>query len=317
MRRVSWFAVAAVLIAPMGFGGAARAQDAAEGDVEAGPPAEYQALIEQALEESAGSRWAEARVIFRRAHGLYPNARTLRGIGMVSFEMREYAEAVRSLRLALADERRALTQEQRAQAEALLGRSLGFVGRYTLEAVPEGATLLVDGRAVEPEPDGTLMLSVGRHRVEVRTADDSWSGSWAVAGGAEEPLPIVMERAQRAEPDIAVPAQPQPPPEYREVYQVPVGGAVVTAIGGVTLIVGVVLFAIGMSDFAAVDNAPAGSSRWADFQQAYDRAPVLTGVGGAMMGIGGAATIGGGVWLGVGETRRELVSIGGRVGGVF
>ena len=73
---------------------------------DAEPPPEYQELIRQALEESSANRWAEARVFFRQAHEAFPNARTERGIGMVSFELRDYTDAVRHLTRALDDPRR-------------------------------------------------------------------------------------------------------------------------------------------------------------------------------------------------------------------
>ena len=50
---------------------------------------EYEAMITDGLAEFQAQRYAEARALFERAHALSPNARTLRGIGMVAFEMRD------------------------------------------------------------------------------------------------------------------------------------------------------------------------------------------------------------------------------------
>src|SRR5437868_2687260 len=69
---------------------------------------QYRALLEEAVGEYDARRYEEARALFRRAHDLSPNARTLRGIGMASFELREYVEALRSLEGSLADKRRPL-----------------------------------------------------------------------------------------------------------------------------------------------------------------------------------------------------------------
>src|SRR5688572_29305605 len=79
------------------------------------PPAGYRAVIDEAIAESGASRWEEARALFRRAHGMYPNARTLRGIGMSSFELRDYVGAYRALGEALASTVQPLTAEQQGQ----------------------------------------------------------------------------------------------------------------------------------------------------------------------------------------------------------
>src|SRR5262245_443922 len=82
-------------------------------------PAGYQAQVDLGRSEAAAGRWEEARVAFRKAHALYPNARTLRGIGMVAFEIRDYVDAARQLELALAEPRRALDETQRREVSAL------------------------------------------------------------------------------------------------------------------------------------------------------------------------------------------------------
>src|SRR4051812_11159906 len=58
---------------------------------------QYRGLLNEAVSEYDARRYEEARALFRRAHELSPNARTLRGIGMASFELREYVEALRAL----------------------------------------------------------------------------------------------------------------------------------------------------------------------------------------------------------------------------
>ena len=63
---------------------------------------QYTSLLEEAVSEYDARRYEEARALFRKAHDISPNARTLRGIGMASFELREYVEALRALEGALA-----------------------------------------------------------------------------------------------------------------------------------------------------------------------------------------------------------------------
>jgi hypothetical protein len=127
----------------------------------------YRATLKDALAEYDAGHFEEARALFRRAHEIYPNARTLRSIGMASFELRDYVAAVRALSAALSETRKALSPEQRAHAQGLLDRSRMFVDVYALRITPQDARTLVDGRTPEFESDGTLLLGFGAHNIEI------------------------------------------------------------------------------------------------------------------------------------------------------
>src|SRR4029453_8230163 len=86
-------------------------------------------LIGDAVAEYDAGHFQEARALFRQAHEKQPTARTLRGIGMCSFELRDYVEATRALTASLREQRRPLTSEQKRHAEALLARAATLVGR--------------------------------------------------------------------------------------------------------------------------------------------------------------------------------------------
>jgi len=127
-------------------------------------------LIGDAVAEYDAGHYQEARALFRQAHDKVPTARTLRGIGMASFELRDYVEAARALGASLRDQRRPLTPEQKRHAEALLARANTFVGRFTVKIKPESASLFVDGRPADVEPDGVVLLAFGRHQLSLRCA---------------------------------------------------------------------------------------------------------------------------------------------------
>jgi tetratricopeptide (TPR) repeat protein len=127
-------------------------------------------MLEEAVSEYDAHRYEEARALFRRAHDISPNARTLRGIGMADFELREYVEALRSLEAALVDKRRALTPSQRQQVETLVERTRAFVGRFFLKLSPKEIVLHVDGAPAAIETDGSLLLSFGRHTLAAEAA---------------------------------------------------------------------------------------------------------------------------------------------------
>lgn len=144
---------------------AARAAD--KGDEDSTP---VSVLIGDAVAEYDAGHFQEARALFRQAHEKSPTARTLRGIGMCSFELRDYVEAARALGASLRDQRRPLTSEQKRHAEALLARAHTFIGRFTVHFKPAGASLFVDGHPAELEPEGVLLLPFGRHQLSLRCA---------------------------------------------------------------------------------------------------------------------------------------------------
>lgn len=123
----------------------------------------YRATIDEAVREFGAGRFEEARALFKRAHELSPNARTLRGLGMTAFELRAYVQAIRELQAALDDKRKPLEGDLRSRVEALLAKSRKFVGVLRLELEPRNASVLIDGKPPTFEDDGSLLLDAGTH----------------------------------------------------------------------------------------------------------------------------------------------------------
>jgi hypothetical protein len=180
-------ALALAVVLPLALTGIARAQESEPPETEA-----YQRLLREALTEYDGGRYLEARALFRRAHEEQPNARTLRGIGMASFELREYVETLRALEAALVHPVRPLTDEQRASVRDLSDRARSFVGRFVVTVEPESAVLYVDGAPAERRDDGSILLDLGEHRFEVRCDGCvTTAETVSVRGGEDEPLSLV------------------------------------------------------------------------------------------------------------------------------
>lgn len=158
-------------------------------------------LIGDAVAEYEAGHYQEARALFRQAHERSPSARTLRGIGMASFELRDYVEATRALTASLRDTRRPLTAEQKRHAEALLARAHTFVGRFTMKLKPAGSSLFVDGHPAELEPDGMLLLAFGRHQLSLRCSS---------CAPTEKDEEINVAGGERREIELAL--APAPPP---------------------------------------------------------------------------------------------------------
>lgn len=149
--------------------------------------AEYQELINYALEEYERGSWEESAALFHRAHELAPSARTLRGLGLATYEARRYAESVRHLRAALTDKRRPLTDKQREEVEHTLERARLFVGHLLIDLSPKDAQLLINGRVTEPEPEGSYMVDSGFVDMEANAPGYvSASKRMRIAGGEQQ-----------------------------------------------------------------------------------------------------------------------------------
>lgn len=164
-------------------------------------PAGYKEAITHAVSELEAGNFPEAREEFRRAHAILPNARTLRGLGTVEFELRNYAECVRLLQEALASTVKPLEGQLRAEAEALLKRAQRYLGAVRLVLEPRSASVVVDGTPIELGPEGIVMLEVGAHTLEAKAA-----------GRSSERRVVQVEGGGSTELRISLPL-PAPPPE--------------------------------------------------------------------------------------------------------
>jgi hypothetical protein len=121
------------------------------------------ALIIEAVADYDAHDYDEALATFETALVIRPSARVHRGIGMCLFEQRRYAEAIAALDRALGGAVDPLDTELREQVSALRERASRYVGRLSVGVTPDGAELLVDGRAVEIGRE--LTLDAGEHTV--------------------------------------------------------------------------------------------------------------------------------------------------------
>jgi len=154
-----------VLVAPASFVlRSAHAQEPAE----AAEPSAYRGVVREALAEYTAKNFPEARALFAEAHRLYPNARTLRGLGMTAFELRSYRESIAYLGEALASTVKPLDGKLRAETERLLARAERFVGKLNLAVNPPSAEVLLDGNPIQNSEGTPLLLEVGEHTLEFR-----------------------------------------------------------------------------------------------------------------------------------------------------
>jgi len=138
---------------------------------QAAPPADtraaYRALIAKALQEYSLGHWAEARVYFSDAHAIWPNARTLRGLGMACYEARAYDESIDFLQRALENRVQPLTTKLATEARELLDQATRFVGRVVVDVQPSIGAVTIDSKPVQTRSDGSIFINPGEHQLDV------------------------------------------------------------------------------------------------------------------------------------------------------
>jgi hypothetical protein len=174
---------------------------------------EYREAIALALQEFELGNYPEARAAFERAHQIYPNARTLRGMGLSAFEARDYVEAIELMSAATQNPEQPLTDEQKAEARNVIERAKGYVSKVEVQLSPQNAELAVDGRPVRLE-GGELVLNPGDYQIQAQA-----EGRRAVT------LSISAEAGRSTTITISLPPEEQAGARARSPWPYVVGGA--------------------------------------------------------------------------------------------
>lgn len=264
---------------------------------------EYREAIRKALAEYELGNYPEAKLFFSDAHALYPNARTLRGLALTAYALRDYVAAVEYFEQALANQVQPLSSQLRSGVTEFLEQARRFVAHVELNVEPRTAELRIDERPLTRAADGTVMLNPGQHEL-VATAPDHETvvRRWNVEAGARSRLDIVLPRSPpvtAAPPPVAatpapaqadpVVAQPAPidGPDYapEEVSRETLGPWIVVGVSGALAIAGGVLLGVTVADLGKVEDARKGTE-WSTVEPAYDRTPGLSAAGFTMLGLG-------------------------------
>jgi tetratricopeptide (TPR) repeat protein len=164
----------------------------------------YAALIRTALAEMDARNYAEARVLFAKAHALQPSARTERGLGTVEFELRRYTVAAVHFRAALASAVRPLDDAMRREVEQALARAISYTGTLQLALEPAQGALKLDGVRIAI-PTGALQLDLGVHELSYELAGHHPAHErFEVRGGEQSTLRIALVPQGQSAPSEAL-----------------------------------------------------------------------------------------------------------------
>jgi tetratricopeptide (TPR) repeat protein len=158
----------------------------------------YDELVARGVSAFEAGRYTEARELLQRAHLLYPNARTLRGMGLAAFEAEDYAQAGQDFERALAETQNPLDDAQRAELERLQAEADARTARFRLIGQLPGSVLRVDGDPPLMDLAGFLLMDAGTHTVSLQ-----------LAGGEERTLALQAEGGQWSDLDLSAARGPE------------------------------------------------------------------------------------------------------------
>jgi hypothetical protein len=282
-------------------------------------PNSFDEFIESALQAYDAGRFAEARTSFKRAHALQPTARTLRTIGMCSFNLGDYADAVANLEAALTDQRKPLTDEHRKHAQDLINRANPHIGRFHLRLTPADANLTVDGQAPLMVGRSELLLEAGRHELDVQASGyRGVQNVLDVDGGDRTTLEVRLNPGPAGVAAIGANSSEAPAPATgaRSNGQKSHPASVQTTVGYVTLGVGVasligfgVVSALALSEKSKLDDRCGSHSCGPTHFDEVDRYDSLRTASTVTLIAGGAFAAAGAVLLLMRHGEREHAAL--------
>jgi hypothetical protein len=297
----------------------------AQAQAQAQESGSYAALIRDAVTEYEAGHYEEAAALFAQAHAQSPSARTHRGLGLAYFEGRKYALAVKHLKAALGDRRRALTASQREEVDNALHHAEQFVVSVKLQLEPRDARVEIDGNLAPADERGArhdgaleLQLDAGRHElvtradgyVEDRRSIDAVAGSQlaleitltSVAGGAQ-----AQTRSSTPLPD----AHSAPAPRSDASTGPSLVGPLIVLGGGAALLLGALGTGIAaQSAHSDLEKRCPNGQCPASLEGERDRGETLVTVTNLLLVAGAVAAAAGVGWLILQPGERERVSVG-------
>jgi tetratricopeptide (TPR) repeat protein len=290
---------------------------------------DYQHAVQQALHEYDLGNFSEAKAFFTQAHSISPNARTLRGLGMSSYELRTYVEAIGYFEQSLNSTERPLTVAMRGEVSQLLQQARTFVTRLRVTLEPASAQLRIDTRPVTKDAQGVVLLDPGTHELVAEAPEyEAATRSIRTDGGEELALTITLHKPNEAKaetlaevPAPAAVAATQAGPS-KQGGGSSLGPWILIGSGAALTVAGGVMLGLMVKNKNTVEGAPPESQYNPKYKNAEESVFPLSVAGFVTAGVGVAALIGGVIWKVSADGSRESASLevlpgGMRVSGRF
>ncbi len=133
-----------------------------------GASARYEELVRAAIAAQEKGDFARAYELFASAHAFYPNARTLRAMGVAAFQEGRVIEAIGYLEASLDHPERPLDAELRDAVEELLARARTRVAAYRISVEPPSALLSLDGGPPMAVSAAPRWMLPGTHTLDIQ-----------------------------------------------------------------------------------------------------------------------------------------------------
>jgi len=213
-----------------------------------------------------------ALIEFNRAYELAPNWAVLYDVGQSYYQLREYANALRTLEKYVREGGAQIPADRRPQVDREIAELRGRVAHVTIASNAEGAEVTLDDVSLgrSPLPDRVL-IGAGRHKIGATKAGYLPASKVVdIAGGDVVTIEIDLTEERSAT------ATPTEPPTY-------VPAAVFTGVGVAGIVVGTVFGISAINDKSSLDKncsaqklCPASSQSDVD---AYGRNGAISTVG--------------------------------------
>jgi len=262
--------------------------------------AQYRTLIRQAIDQYDAGNYQEAKVLFTEAHQVSPNARTLRGLGLVAYAMRDYIQAIPYLEGALASQTKPLDKRLTDEVERVIGRARSFVGRVHITLSPQNAQLRANGWDVVPDSEGVIVLNPGVNEL-VATAPEHQplTRRVRVEPGASLDLDLALARTD----SVAASADANGGSESLTPW-------LVTGVSAAVAVGGGVLLGVALSQIADVERTDPTTTSWSALAADSDHSQTLSTLGIVMLGAGLAGVATGLTWRFLLRDESAQLSLG-------
>jgi hypothetical protein len=162
--------------------------------------------------------FAGAFVEFKRACELMPSYKILYNLAQVSYQRHDYASALRYFRQYLGDGDQAIPVDRQAEVAAEITKLTSRVGSVEVEAIDDGVEVFVDDVLMGTTPIGTVIVNVGRRKVDLFARGGEHATRVVEVAGGE----VVRVSFPRLTPQpVAAQAEPAPAQRTTDVVVTP------------------------------------------------------------------------------------------------